>query len=169
MTAEIPTELNELTKLFRELGARTPESWAASQIQEGIPQLYRFLFLRQAWARITPDLDNSWIERAISQARARPDAPFAGLGASLERCLEKGVSESDLTEIARCKEVQLLLALCYLMEDPGLDSVPECIEELSWGLFPSEDSTPVGRQIAGLHESVLSMDPTGLEMRPRNV
>ncbi len=38
----------ELTELFARLGARDPEKWARSQIKEGIPQLARFLFLRQA-------------------------------------------------------------------------------------------------------------------------
>jgi len=38
----------QLTALFQKLGARHPEGWARSQIKEGIPQLARFLFLRQA-------------------------------------------------------------------------------------------------------------------------
>jgi hypothetical protein len=38
---------DELTALFKKVGARKPEGWARSQIEEGIPQLARFLFLRQ--------------------------------------------------------------------------------------------------------------------------
>ena len=38
----------ELTELFRKLGARDPSAWARSQTSEKIPQLARFLFLRQA-------------------------------------------------------------------------------------------------------------------------
>jgi hypothetical protein len=41
-------ELQELTELFARLGAPRPESWARSQLEEGIPQLARFVFLRQA-------------------------------------------------------------------------------------------------------------------------
>jgi hypothetical protein len=43
---------DELTALFKKVGARKPEGWARSQIEEGIPQLARFLFLRQAWHRL---------------------------------------------------------------------------------------------------------------------
>ena len=42
----------ELTELFRKLGAPHPEGWAHSQITEGILQLPRYLFLREAWRRI---------------------------------------------------------------------------------------------------------------------
>jgi hypothetical protein len=35
---------------FSELGADEPESWARSEIVEGIPQLARFLILRKLWA-----------------------------------------------------------------------------------------------------------------------
>jgi len=39
----------KLTELFKKLGAEDPESWANSQVEEGINQLGRYLFLRQAW------------------------------------------------------------------------------------------------------------------------
>jgi hypothetical protein len=39
----------DLAATFRKLGARDPEGWADSQVEEGIPQLARYLFLRQAW------------------------------------------------------------------------------------------------------------------------
>jgi len=39
----------ELAALFQKLGARDPDHWARSQVEEGVPQLARFLFLRQAW------------------------------------------------------------------------------------------------------------------------
>src|SRR6478736_3386328 len=40
----------KLSALFRTLGARDPGAWAQSQIEEGVPQLARFLFLRQSVA-----------------------------------------------------------------------------------------------------------------------
>ena len=41
-------DIDSLTERFRALGAQEPREWASSQISEGIPQLGRFLFLRQA-------------------------------------------------------------------------------------------------------------------------
>ena len=59
-----PRSLNqeELTAVFRKLGARDPESWAGSQIREGINQLARFVFLRKAWSLIVKEDDASWID-----------------------------------------------------------------------------------------------------------
>jgi hypothetical protein len=39
-------ELKRLTEIFKEGGAIDPESWASSEIEEGIPQLARFNFLK---------------------------------------------------------------------------------------------------------------------------
>ena len=162
----IPTSEEELTRLFRELGASSPEQWARSQIAEGIPQLLRFLFLKSAWKNIPNEGDFTWIETEIQEANADPDRPYAGLGLSLSRCINQGVSIEDLNEIARCLRAQMLFSVGYLVDGPEyfLDS----IEDISWGLFQTDaDGRPVGKQISGLHESVLEFDSTGREMRPR--
>lgn len=39
-------DLKSLTEIFRQAGAKDPESWASSQIEEGINQLARFSFLK---------------------------------------------------------------------------------------------------------------------------
>src|SRR5262245_12222892 len=52
----------ELADLFRKVGASDPEGWARSQIEEGIPQLARYLFLRQAWRQVVSEDDASWID-----------------------------------------------------------------------------------------------------------
>ena len=39
-------DLESLTEIFRKAGARNPEMWAGSQIEEGINQLARFSFLK---------------------------------------------------------------------------------------------------------------------------
>lgn len=59
----------ELTALFRKLGARDPAAWVRSQISENIPQLARFLFLRQAWKLVVNDSDSSWIADARGRCR----------------------------------------------------------------------------------------------------
>lgn len=164
----IPSNEAELTQLFADLGAPSPEDWARSQIHEGIPQLLRFLFLKGAWEAIPADGDSSWIDEEIEYAASFPNAPYSGLGQALMRCRERGIADDVLTEIARCLRAQMMSSLGYLMDAP--DVLPPPLEDVAWGLFQvDEEGRPFGRQISGLHESVLSLDPTGKEMRPKFV
>jgi hypothetical protein len=64
-------DIQEPADHFRALGADEPESWARSQVEEGIPQYARFVFLRQAWTNVIPDGDTSWIGPLITRERIR--------------------------------------------------------------------------------------------------
>ena len=162
----IPSNVHELTALFEKLGAREPESWARSQLDEGIPQLHRFLFLRQAWSRIVRESDTDWIQFEVVRAQQHPDEPYAGVGHALRRCVDKGVSAQDLTDIVRGKQAEFLFHLCYLLDDPSFTEKE--LSDLGWGLFEVDmDGNPIPPGIGSLHESVLDTDPTGREMRPR--
>jgi hypothetical protein len=161
----IPNDLAELTALFERLGARNPASWAESQIGEGVPQLQRFLFLRQAWSHIVAESDTGWMQQSIQRAERNPEEPFAGVGAALRRCLDQGVSAQDLNDIVRGKQAELLFNLCYLLNDPSF--IEKELDDLEWGLFAVDvDGNPIPPRISFLHESVLETDPTGREMRP---
>ena len=61
----IPQSVPELTALFERLGARDPESWASSQIDSHIPQLHRYLFLRQCWQHVMGENSIGWIDSHI--------------------------------------------------------------------------------------------------------
>jgi hypothetical protein len=162
----IPVDEKELTALFRKLGASSPESWARSQVNEGIPQLLRFLFLKNAWSNVALEGETDWIEREIKNAQSNPSRPYAGLGLVLAQCVDKGVLPQDLNEVARCLQAQMLFSLTYLLDGPSYE--PGTLEDVSWGLFQTDnDGQPIGTQISGLHESVLEFDPTGREMRPK--
>lgn len=157
--------LAELTERFRALGAPDPESWARSQLEEGIPQLVRFLFLREAWRRVIAEDDPSWIEREIAQAEREPDAPFAGVGRALHRLRMLGASDTDLTDLARGTQAELLFVLCELIDDAFVDD--PAADGISWTLVEVGEDGEVLGAVGGLHESVLETDPTGREMRPR--
>lgn len=160
-------DLKELTALFRQLGARDPESWARSQIEEGVPQLGRFLFLRQAWNCVIEDGDTSWIDSATAAADADPSAPFSGIGLALRRLLDQGASTDALTDVVRGMQAQLLFELCYLLDDPG--DLEDEVGDLGWMLMQVDETDETGESavpLSGLHESVLDTDPTGREMRP---
>lgn len=155
----------DLAALFQKLGRDDPEGWAHSQVTEGIPQLARFLFLRQAWRAIVTDGDSGWIEAAIARAESHPDEPCAGAGLALARLREKGATDEELTELVRAMQAKVLFSFCYLLEDPGV--VQETASDISWALVQLDEKGTVLETIDGLHESVLQTDPTGREMRPR--
>jgi hypothetical protein len=151
----------ELTELFRKLGARDPAAWARSQINENIPQLARFLFLRQAWKLVVTDNDSSWI-RALRQID--PDKPGGEAGPAIARLLAAGGREDDLTKLVRVMQWRLLFGLCQLLDDPG--TIESEVRDFAWRLFQvDEDDRPIAI-MPGLAESVLETDPTGREMRP---
>jgi hypothetical protein len=156
----------KLAKRFAALGAPDPRGWAVSQVEEGLPQLARYLFLRQAWRHIVADDDPSWIAAEIAGARRTPTAPYAGVGQALERLKAAGASDRDLTDLVRGKQAELLFALCYLLEDPDIEE-PEG-RDVSWALVQVTENGEVMGPVPGLHESVLETDPTGREMRPRS-
>ena len=168
----IPTSEDELTDLFARLGAPEPGSWARSQVKEGIPQLMRLLFLKCAWNEVNRDGDTSWITREVSDANAEPATPYAGLGLGLDHCLKQGVDPLVLNEMIRCAQAQMIFRIGYLLDDAYFGNLDERdnfedLDDVSWGLFQTdEEGRPIGPAIGGLHESVLSLDPTGREMRP---
>ena len=68
--------IEKLTALFRKLGAPDPEGWARSQLDEGIDQLARYVFLREAWKRVVPPETANWIDeqRGLAVKRDRHSA-----------------------------------------------------------------------------------------------
>jgi hypothetical protein len=161
--------LQELTELFRKLGAQNPEGWARSQIRENIPQLARFLFLRQAWKLVVDEDDRQWISE---RRQIDTDEPAGDIGPAIGRILAAGADESDLTRVVRIMQWEILFGLCYLLDDPDyLRDDREIIQkeagDIDWCLFQvGNNGLPVA-VVDGLHESVLETEPTGREMRPK--
>lgn len=163
----IPTTLKPLSTLIRRLGYPDSEAFAAHVLKEGPHDLLAALFVQQAWKRyVIKDGDTSWIDDEIAKAIEGPSQPGAGLGHALKRCREAGVSDKDLTEMARCHQAATLFHVCYLLDDPCFEE--EELDDVAWGLFQvDEHDQPIGPPIEGIHELVLSADPTGREMRPK--
>jgi hypothetical protein len=162
---------DKLLSVFRRLGARDAEDWATSEVEEGIPQLLRFLFLRGMWKGVVSEGDTEWIDAYVAMSKRDPDAPLSGVGAALQRLLAGGADPSDLCDLVRGMQYETLFSVAYLLDDPSpawddiQADVPE-LEDVAWGLWEEDgDERPV-RRIDGLHESALDTDPTGREMRP---
>lgn len=165
-----PKELQRLTEHFRAMGAFEAESWAKSQLEEGIPQYARLVFLRQAWKNIIADGDTSWIDPLIQKSERRPREPGAGAGPALNRMLAAGASREDIAEVVRIMQWQVLAGLAYQLADSGVVEYPsDELPQVSWTLFEvNKDGEPL-HPIDALHESVLDTDPSGREMRPKGV
>jgi hypothetical protein len=125
----------DLTDLFARLGAHNPAQWAHSEVMEGIPQLARFLFLRQAWKLVVPESDRNWIQE---QANVDMSQPGGAIGPALRRLLEQGVGGDDLTTVVRVMQWKLLAALCYLLDDPG--TLEPAVRDIAWRLFQVDDN-----------------------------
>jgi hypothetical protein len=145
---------SKLTELFAKLGARDPAGWARSQTKEGIPQLARFLFLRQAWRCVVPPGDETWVERELKTPQNKPGGIIV---APLRRLIDGGASIADLTIVVRVMQWQLLFQLCYLLGDPG--DVEEEVKNIEWCLFQTDDEGNPLIPIDALHESVLDTAP----------
>ncbi len=149
----------QLLGIFRKLGAANPEGWARSETEDGIPQLSRFIFLREAWKQsVIADDDVRWIKEHRRMSKRNPDAPLAGVGQALERILGKGADPKDLAEVVRGMQYSTLFSLCYLLADPG-ELEPE-VADVGWLLCETDGSGKPVAAIDCLHESVLTMDPT---------
>ena len=163
-------DLLRVTEQFRIMGAFDPESWAKSQLEEGVPQYARLVFLRQAWTNIISEGDTSWIDPVIHAAELRSRDPGAGAGPALKRVLAAGASREDIAEIVRVMQWHVLAGLAYQLADSGVVEYPtDELPKVHWTLFEvDEDGEPL-HPIDGLHESVLDTDPSGREMRPKGV
>ncbi len=149
------------------LGALDAESWIQSEIQQNIPQTARFLFLRTLWQNIDTWTQDSvgCVERTIAYTDAHPDTSFADAGRAMKRMLALGVSASDIAKVARSAAFDATFGVLTTLDGEtggeDLDDIP------CWALL---EVTPEGeltqREVGGLHESFLSLDPSGREGRP---
>ena len=160
-----PGELRRLTAAFRKLGADDPESWALSELAEGIPHLAHFVFLKQAWSAIEDEQDTSWIDKYIAWGKGERAAKtfWASLGDALGRMRARGVADKDIATVVQTLQYLLLNHLCAQLDD--CDSSPINVRgnwpQIRWALFQVDSDGKPLKAIGGLHEYADSMDPTG--------
>lgn len=156
-------ELQRLTEIFREAGAIDPELWASSEIEEGIPQLARFSFLKALSSIFLKDTDLDWVNNQIEYNYSRPGDPCAQIVPALQEMLDKNVSREAIIDLVRVIQFQTLFHTCSTIDctyEPGTPIK-------SWGLFQKDENYNPTVEISELHESLLEFDPSGNEMRPR--
>ncbi len=157
-----------LIRRMEQLGAPDPAEWVYSEMTEDIPQLAIFLVLRRLWPEHIDSWRDSphWIPNMIRAAEVDPTDYFADAGQALKRLIAAGVREEDIKSIARFVAYETTFGVLVTLDD-GCD--PDSLEEgPGWALMETDaEGNLTGRQIDGLHESILSLDPSGREGRPR--
>jgi hypothetical protein len=139
--------LAALTQRMAELGAPEPGSWASSEIREGIPQQARYLVLRRIWANaLMPWRDPGMLRR----------------NETLAQLLDRGADPELLAEALRGAVFDAVGDVIMII-DEGYD--PDAPDNApGWTLVETDsDGNATGRQVGGLHESLLEVDPNGVE------
>ncbi|MES2695295.1 MAG: hypothetical protein V4773_17600 [Verrucomicrobiota bacterium] len=163
-------KIRALADHFKSLGAIDPEAWARSQIQEGIPQYARFVFLRQMWQSVVREGETGWIDNEIAAAERNPRDPGASAGPVLQRMLALGISREDIAELTRAMQWQTLAGIACQLDDSSSVTYPsESTPRVHWALCEVTDKGEVLHTIDSIHESVLDVEPSGREMRPKGV
>jgi hypothetical protein len=167
-----------LAERFRALGAGDPEAWALSEVEDNIPQLARFLFLRRVWRSAeewalppadwfadrepepADDEEDADDDAEPSDSAEEEDAEPAFLAAqqAVRRILAAGADPEDLREVA--KSIFFFTAFDAVQSlDEGHD--PRAGEGMP-GWFLAEiggDLMITGRALDHLHEDLLTTEP----------
>ncbi|WP_199853835.1 hypothetical protein [Plantactinospora sp. BB1] len=134
LPAEVRTQARQLAAVLEELGCADPHGWTRSEIEENLPQLARYRFLRTLW----PQMIDSWHDGA----------------------LDAGASQPDLTQLARAVAYETVFAMFQHLGDDERATA----EVPSWTLAEiSRTGHITGRQLDGLHEDLLALDPPPAE------
>ena len=156
-----------LIKLMKRAGAPDPEVWVRSEITEDIPQGSRFLILRRLWEQTIDPWreDLSWINARIREAEAEPGEVFCDAGQALKRVTACGIDPRDLGTVARMVAYEAIFDLLSII-DEGYD--PEIGKNApGWALMELDAEQEItGRDLGSLHETILSLDPSGRDGRP---
>ncbi|MGW4382283.1 hypothetical protein [Kitasatospora sp. NPDC004531] len=132
---------------FEALGAADASAWARSEIDENRPQLARFLLLRSLWRGAI----DGWADPgALEQV------------AAARRLLDAGADREDLVLLARAIAYEAVFAVVDELDCGGDVNVSGV--DVGWSVMESgEDGRPTGRPLSGLHEDLLTLDPSGRE------
>ncbi|MER6569833.1 hypothetical protein ABT288_27500 [Streptomyces sp. NPDC001093] len=141
------TVAESLRTQFEALGAADASDWARSEIVENQPQLARFVLLRSLWRGAI----DGWADQgALEQV------------AAARRLLDAGADRNDLVLLARAVAYEAVFAVVDELDCGGDVNVSGV--DVGWVVTESgNDGSSTGRPLAGLHEDLLTMDPSGRE------
>ncbi len=155
---ESDRDIENLTAIFRALGATDPESWARSQVEEGIPQLAIYLFLKSAVDPISELQGLRTLREILRRVGTREGV------AALNRLAKSDESVADILYVVRSVLCDYLTEIAFLIDDAAamrFSGWPfeETLERVRWGLFQTDaDGKPIAA-LSGLHEVVAEFLP----------
>jgi hypothetical protein len=162
-------ERETLIEEFRKLGVARPESWASSQIREGIPQLGRARLLYKLWRGVVSHDNLGWIDdERRSHAMSEKWRPGTGdravpQVAVIDRMLAAGISVDDITTLVRQLQISCLFRFCNTLDDSG-GGPPEAAGT-HFGVFEVDANNNPIQPLNGLHESVSEFDREAIARR----
>jgi hypothetical protein len=170
-----------LTEQFRAAGSEAPEDWALSEVEDDVPQLARFLFLRRMWrgadewelppalwfaeaddepAEVDAENDDdepTLVSDAADEA-ADGEPAFAAAQQAVARLLAAGADPADLREVARAVFVHAFYDALAALDDGFDPQAPEGTP--GWLLTEvSCDLVATGRVLDRLHEDLFNTEP----------
>jgi GNAT superfamily N-acetyltransferase len=124
------------------------------------------VFVRGVWRMIPSEEDTAWVDR-VARLPA-DDSPCGDYGALVRRMLGAGLTREEIARFARIVGYEVAHGLCYHLGDPNAsyEGFADVAPAYKWGLFQLEKGGAAAA-ISGLHEILLTADPSGREMRPK--
>ncbi|KAB1976806.1 hypothetical protein [Streptomyces triticiradicis] len=130
---------------FGALGVTDPLDLIRSEVMEDLPQLARFVLLRSLWRGAI----DGWTEPGSLDR-----LPAA------QRLLAAGADPGDLVRLVRAVAYEAVFTTLDELDAGGDVNVPGV--EAGWMVMESDgDGSSTGRALSGLHEDILTMDPSG--------
>ncbi len=164
-------EAESLRHFLLEHGCAEAEALVATEITDNRPAVTRWLFLQQLWPGIIDGYAASteWIDRFITQTTADPTGSFADAGHAMKRMVAAGVPTTDIAQVMRFAAYEAVFGVLSFIDDGFVQNIEgEEVEGRGWALVETDaEGELTGRTLDGLHESLLSMDPSGREGRPK--
>jgi hypothetical protein len=144
MSAPLESRIEALASVFTALGAREPERWARSHVETGLDQIGRYVFMRALWGRVVKD------GRFLDKMRRAPGETRA----VIEQLMMTGAQEADLVALVRALQVQLLVDVAQILDDPSDND-----EGVRWGLWRMDKRGLPLWQLSDLRLDLLEVDP----------
>jgi hypothetical protein len=147
-----------LIKAFRAMGAADPEALAASQLENGVPELPRFAFLKRLWDQVADPTSTKWITQTIEQAEKWATSDQAEAGRALRRMMAAGVDPTDILKVVWYAQAEMIYNVAFQLDDPefAVAQLPQHggmeEDDATWGLFTVDADGEPGVRIDSLHE-----------------
>ncbi|MCD9023460.1 hypothetical protein [Cohnella silvisoli] len=157
MNPKSSKDSEKLIDSFIKLGCKEPESWVESELEEDIPQLSRYRFLRGLKGTINHyKTSESWIDYYL-HSNALSDQEKK-IGEVLGKIIDSGVSKQDIGLLASTISLLSVHSVLYRIDDPYDYDIDDGEDLPSWSLVEINDKgEPTGRTVSGLFESLNSV------------